>query len=246
MDKHRGRIFFVSDVHLSFRKDDAERKKQEKFIRFLDHVSQEGGELYILGDLFDFWFEWYHVVLKHWFPILFKLRSLVNQGIAVHFITGNHDFHFGDYLEKDIGLHCIDGDCSFELEGKSFYCAHGDGFARQDRAYRLLKAVIRNPLSIFMFKTFIPADIGAWLAKISSKGSRGKQKQPSSAWIEDYVRFAERKFSQGVDFVVLGHNHTASIEKRDSHVYVHCGGWMKGKSSYALYEEGQLTLQRWE
>ncbi|MCI0470977.1 MAG: metallophosphoesterase, partial [Candidatus Aminicenantes bacterium] len=101
------KIYFISDVHLAFKEDDREKKKRKQLLDFLQTACQDANEIYILGDLFDFWFEWYHVIPKYWFPILYRLRKLVDTGVIVNFVTGNHDFFTGKYLEKEIGIHCF-------------------------------------------------------------------------------------------------------------------------------------------
>ena len=165
-------IYFISDVHLAFKENEAEKEKRKKLLDFLETISRDAKALYILGDLFDFWFEWYHVIPKYWFPILFRLRTMVEAGIDIYFITGNHDFHTGRYLEDEIGIQCFDAYREFTVGSKRFFVAHGDGYAKKDRGYRLLKKIIRNRVSKFLYKTFIPADLGMQMAKWTSYSSR--------------------------------------------------------------------------
>ncbi|HLP60413.1 MAG TPA: UDP-2,3-diacylglucosamine diphosphatase, partial [Candidatus Deferrimicrobium sp.] len=167
-------IYFISDAHLAFNENENEIKKKKKLLAFLDYVKKDekAEALYLVGDLFDFWFEWYHVVPKYWFPILYKLKQLIESGVQVNFITGNHDFYYGFYLEKEIGVTCFNEYCEFEVASKRFFVAHGDGYAREDRGYRFLKKLIRNPVSIFLYKTFISADLGMHIARWFSNSSR--------------------------------------------------------------------------
>jgi len=238
-------IYFISDVHLSFKEDAAEIRKREKLLAFLEHIQGRQTELYILGDLFDFWFEWYHVVPRYWFPVLYQLRKMVDRGTAVHLVTGNHDFYTGQYLEKEIGVICHKEYRELRVDSKVFFLAHGDGYAQKDWGYRLLKKIIRNPVSIFLYKTFLSADLGAQMAKWASGSSRKLKKIDLSAWSEEYYRFAEKKFREGFDYVILGHIHCPMRREENGRVYVNCGDWI-AHFSYARYDGQNLSLHHWQ
>ncbi len=242
-------IYFISDAHLAFKEDEFEKRKRGKLLDFLEYIREEGntGELYLLGDIFDFWFEWRHVVPKYWFPVLFQLRKLIESGIAVSFITGNHDFHTGTYLEKEVGIRCYNENKEFEVEGKRFFVAHGDGLAKEDRGYRLLKKIIRNRVSIFLYKTFIPADLGMQIARWTSHSSRQLLKIEKHGWAEEYYRYAQRKFDSGFDYVIMGHIHFPMVRESENNgkTYLNCGDWMS-QFTYGKYDGTQLTLNRWE
>jgi len=240
-------IYFFSDAHLGFKEDECEITKRKKLLAFLDYVKNDenAGALYVVGDLFDFWFEWYHVIPRYWFPVLYRLRQLKESGVQVNFITGNHDFYFGAYLEKEIGVNCYKEYCELEVGGKRFFVAHGDGYAREDRGYRFLKKIIRNPFSIFLYKTFISADLGMQVARCFSTTSRRLVKIEKHAWAGEYYKFAREKFAEGFDYVVLGHIHFPMREEQDGKVYVNCGDWMV-HFTYARYDGNTLTLEQWD
>jgi UDP-2,3-diacylglucosamine hydrolase len=241
-------IYFMSDAHLAFKEDEAEKEKRKKLLDFLEYLVSDGktGELYILGDLFDFWFEWYHVIPRYWFPIFFQFKKMIDAGITINFITGNHDFYTGKYLEKEIGIRCFKEQCEFEINSKRFFAAHGDGYAREDRGYRLLKKFLRNPVSTFLYRTFISPDLGMLIARWASHSSRRLVKIEKHAWAEEYYRFAQGKFSAGFDYVVLGHIHFPMIkeEQNSGKTYVNCGDWIT-HFTYALYDGQQLMLKQW-
>jgi len=238
-------IYFISDVHLNFIKDDKEIKKQKNLISFLKTIETDAKELYIIGDLFDFWFEWYQVIPKYWFDIFFQFKILIKKGIKITFISGNHDFYFNSYLRDEIGFICYDEKTQFEIKtdsgNKNFFLAHGDGYAKTDRGYRLLKKIIRNKLSIFLFKTFIPIDLGVWLAKKTSKVS-GKHRNDGADWQEEYFEFAKTKFNAGFDFVILGHLHKPVRKTLEDKVYINCGDWINS-FSYAVFDGENLLLK---
>jgi UDP-2,3-diacylglucosamine hydrolase len=238
-------IYFISDVHLAFEEDGEERAKREKLLGFCDFIMEQASALYILGDLFDFWFEWHHVVPGYWFPILHQLRKMVDAGIAVHFTTGNHDFYTGDYLQKEIGLVCHREAVEFSIGGKRFFAAHGDGLAKKDRGYRLVKRIIRHRFSIFCYRNFIPADIGMFMARLTSRSSRKLVKIDRAAWGEEYFQFARQKFREGFDYVLLGHIHQPMHRQEGGKVYVNCGDWLS-HFTYARFDGRQLTLNHWQ
>lgn len=242
-------IYFISDAHLGFDRSPAELEKRKKLLALLEFIrnDKDATALYLVGDIFDFWFEWYHVVPRYWFDILFQLKKLIGSGIAVHFITGNHDFHTGSFLESEIGIHCYDESHQFEIDGKTFFVAHGDGLAKEDRGYRLLKKLIRNRFSIFLFKTFLSADLGMQIAKWTSHSSRQLVKIEKHAWAEEYYRFAREKFNQGVHYVIMGHIHFPMVkEDQDSgNTYLNTGDWMT-RFSYGKYDGSRLTLNFWD
>ncbi len=240
----RKNIYFISDMHLSYKETEEESEKRGKLLGFFEAISDDAGVLYILGDLFDFWFEWYHVIPKYWFPVLYQLRKMVDKGIKINLITGNHDFYTGRYLEKEIGVNCSDECMDFEAAGKRFFVAHGDGYAKRDRGYRLLKRIIRSRISIFLYKTLIPADLGMQIARWTSRSSRKWVKIEKQSWSEEYYQFAQEKFREGFDCVLLGHIHAPLRRENGGKVYINCGDWMT-HFTYARYDGQSLTLHHW-
>ena len=239
------KLYFISDIHLAFNTGEVEQKKREKLHAFFDFICKDAKELYILGDLFDFWFEWYHVIPKYWFPIILHFKQMINNGITINLIKGNHDFYLGNFLQKEIGINCYGDNRTFIEAGKHFFVAHGDGYAKKDRGYRLLKKVIRNPVSIFLYKTFISADVGVQLAKWTSHSSRKWTSNKKETWKEEYFQFAQKKFTRGFDYVILGHIHYPEIREENHKVYINCGDWIT-EFSYAEFDGQNLTLKRWD
>lgn len=239
-------IYFISDAHLLFDNTPHESQKRQKLLDFMDSLLKEGPhtQLYILGDLFDFWFEWYHVIPKYWFPILYKLKQLADSQISVTLITGNHDFYTGTFLEKEVGIHCYPESYHFEAEGKRIFAAHGDGYAREDWGYRILKKIIRHPLSIFLYKTFLPSDWGMQIARWTSHSSRKLVKFDKHRWSEEYYQYARSKFAEGFDIVVLGHIHFPTRKEENNKVYINCGDWLT-HFTYARFDGKHFTLETW-
>jgi len=234
-------LFFASDVHWPLAHD---YKQGQPFLDFLDHLAGKGGTLILLGDIFDFWFEWHEVVPAYWFEIFYRLRRLREQGTVIWFISGNHDFHPGAYLEQEIGLTLCSENLVFPAAGKHFYIAHGDGLAQRDGGYRLLKRIIRHPVSIWLYKNLIHPDWGIRLARWTSATSRKHRHIDRKAWAEEYFAFARARMDAGADYVVLGHVHFPDFRKVGEKGYLNCGDWLS-EFSYGLFDGKELSLQRW-
>jgi len=237
-------LYFISDVHLAARLSEAEKKKQRRLLSFLEHIEGRAHTLYILGDLFDFWFEWYHVIPRYWFPVIHRLRRLIESGTPVFLIPGNHDFAAGSYLKNEVGISCVEESYRFTAGEKRFFLAHGDGLARSDRGYRILKRIVRSSLAGFLFRTFIPADLGMQLAKWISRSSREFRQIDRSAWNEEYFAFAREKFAEGYDHVLLGHLHLPVEREVNGKKYINCGDWLS-HFSYARFDGRVLGLHSW-
>ncbi len=232
-------------MHLSFTENDEELIKRAKLYDFLDHVKEKGDVLVIAGDLFDFWYEWRHVIPKYWFGVIHKLRDLIGNGIMVFLITGNHDFELGSYLRDEVGIHCFHDSVDIKFGDKNFFIAHGDGLAKKDRGYRVMKRIIRNRLSKFLFRTFIHPDFGMKLAKWASGSSRKLVNIDKNHWSEEYYDFAKEKFSEGYDLVVLGHLHAPLFREENGYAYLNTGDWMT-HYSYGYFDGKTLHLKYWK
>jgi len=220
-----------------------EQKKRRILTRFLSSIRKDAQALYILGDLFDFWFEWYHVVPKYYFPVFHALRSLVDSGTRVYLLAGNHDFYFQDYIHQQVGLLTSLSDMTPTLGNKRFYLAHGDGLGKKDTGYKVLKKLIRNRISIFVYKTFLPADLGMWIAKVISGGSRRLKNIDRSRWMREYyLDFARKKWNEGFDYVILGHIHYPGSVLQGGHTLA-CPGDFITHFSYLMFNGIDLVLK---
>ncbi|MCX6639950.1 MAG: UDP-2,3-diacylglucosamine diphosphatase [bacterium] len=237
-------LLFISDSHLGIGTSQAQTERIEKLFACLDHYRGNLERLYIIGDLFDFWFEWRHVILKRYFRVLCKLRGLIDQGIEVHYLAGNHDFALGQFLQDEIGAEIHQDAFQFEFNGKKFYLLHGDGLAPDDWGYRFLKRIFRNRLNQKLF-TFIHPDYGLTLAHTSSHTSRNHtmRRWDVDGWA--YRAEAERLIRRGSDYVLFGHTHEPLLMGLDSGIYVNTGDWMR-YFSYATYENGNMKLMYWD
>jgi UDP-2,3-diacylglucosamine hydrolase len=221
------KVYFISDVHLSFIDSKEEKLKRSKLIDFFKRIENDAESLFILGDLFDFWFEWYHVVPKYFFPILFQIRKLVDKGVEVVLLAGNHDFKLDGYLNSSVGMITYSDCHSFTLNNKKFFLTHGDGWGSGDLGYKIMKKIIRNPASIFLFRTLIPADMGMWIARLISNTSRTVKTRDRSAWLRKYfLKQARAKFKEGFDFVIMGHLHVPARITENGHEFICIGDFI--------------------
>lgn len=234
-------LHIVSDVHWPLRRD---YENGRHFLAFLDSLADEGGTLILLGDIFDFWFEWREVVPAYWFDLFHRFRCLMEKGTKIWFVCGNHDFHPGSYLRDEVGLLISKEELTFSAGGKRFYLAHGDGLARRDKGYRLLKKVIRHPFSIWLYQNLLHPDWGITLARWTSYTSRRHRRIDKVSWAGEYFSYARSILETGYDHVVLGHLHYPELKEVGEKSYINCGDWLS-YFSYARFDEKGLALRYW-
>ncbi len=234
-------IYFVSDVHLDLNHpNERSLKRKNKFLDFLKKIENNAKELVFNGDIFDFYFEWHHSIAKYNFDILYQLKKMINSGIVIRYVKGNHDFYFESFMQKEIGI-LIYEELSITYNGKKFYLHHGDGVAKSDGGYRLLKRIIRNPISIFLFKTFISADLGIFIAKQISSPEHYRKKVAHD-WEEEYTEYAKSILDQGYDYVLFGHLHCPHEAVFGEKKYINLGDWIN-HFSYAEFNGQELELK---
>ncbi|MBD3381536.1 MAG: UDP-2,3-diacylglucosamine diphosphatase [candidate division Zixibacteria bacterium] len=237
--------FFMSDAHLGENFKKREELKLARLHSFLEMVLARGRELYIVGDLFDFWFEYRHAIPKHHLRTILKFARLKEAGIDLHYITGNHDHWLGDFLSGEVGFEIHRDDYRTELDGKRLLITHGDGIAKKDRGYRMLKRILRNRFNIFMYR-LIPPDLGIPLAKHVSQTSRGHtQKRPKESFLAEYRNYAHQQLRSGEDIVIIAHTHVPEKVEFEEGLYFNTGDWVEN-FSYLEMEAGRIELKFWE
>ncbi len=235
-------VYWVSDVHLGAVPPETE----EAFRRWLQHVRESGSHLVISGDLFDFWFEYRHVVLARHVRVLALLADLVASGVPVTMLGGNHDWWAGDFLRRDIGLDYRGGPLRAEFQGRSTLVVHGDGLGSGDTPYKALRAMLRTPVTRWLFRWLHP-DLGIGLVhRISgTRAHRAAKSQGASsgraahllAWAKDQL-----ESDPTLEMVVAGHVHEPSvIEIAPARFYVNTGDWVK-RRSYVTTKAGEPPI----
>jgi UDP-2,3-diacylglucosamine hydrolase len=244
------KIYFFSDVHLGAPNVAGSRLREQKLLRFLDTIKLDAAQIIIVGDLFDFWYEYKHVVPRGYVRILGKLAELTDAGIPIHFFVGNHDMWMRNYFQQELNIPVYFGPVTFDFLGKKFYVAHGDGLGPGDHGYKFLKKVFRNPLCQWLFG-MLPPSIGIGLANFFSRKSREsvadhekKFMGADAEWLMIYSRDVLKK--NHYDYFIYGHRHVPGVhalnEKSD---YVNLGDWVT-HFTYAVWDGESLQLKKFE
>ncbi|MBI4832440.1 MAG: UDP-2,3-diacylglucosamine diphosphatase [Candidatus Lindowbacteria bacterium] len=242
----RKRILFISDSHLGSGSN--EHEKERTLIEFLNGLSPETvSTLYILGDLFDFWFEYGTVIFAKHFRVLTALAQAVERGIEIHLIVGNHDFWAGDFLRKTIGIKVHYEPILVNIEGLRVFMCHGDGVNPYDRGYLVLRAIIRSKPAVWAARMIHP-DFVMWLARMFSKLSREGSTVAGKLREDDGLRqFALRKLHEDIDVVVAGHSHQPHAEVHSingTNKRYYNSGDMQEHFTYVEYSGSKFQLKR--
>jgi UDP-2,3-diacylglucosamine hydrolase len=234
--------YFVSDAHLGISMPGHDNR-QKDLLSFFDAVSRDASALYIVGDLFDFWIEYRHAIRPDYFVVVSHLRRLVESGVQVHYLAGNHDFALGPFLRDMVGVTIHQEHLETVIQGRKVHLYHGDGLVKADIGYRVLKKILRNPFNQRLYKLIHP-DIGVPLASFFSGNSRKiLSKWLTEEKLEEYRQNAKR-FLESNDIVIFGHTHKAEIKKFGEKTYINTGEWIR-KYTYAKMENGEISLWQW-
>ena len=244
------KIYFLSDFHLGAPDYASSLTREKKIVQFLNEIKKDAAVIFILGDLFDFWFEYKKVVPKGYVRILGKLAELTDNGIPIHFFVGNHDMWMNGYFEKELNIDVFHEPEEFEFNGKKFLIGHGDGLGPGDHRYKMMKKVFRNKFSQSLFGMLHPST-GIGLADYFSKKSRAATGKEDEQFLgeekEWLIVFAKEKLrEEQIDFFIFGHRHLPIVYKlNDRSVYINLGDWIK-YNSYAVFEDGMVNLKYYE
>jgi len=243
MDTRQKPLYFISDAHLGLSIKGCDQREAH-LIEFLRCIAATGQGLFILGDLFDFWIEYRRAIRPDYFSVLCELARLVEKGIPIHYLAGNHDFALGPFLEKTVGIQTHDAHYTATLQGKKVYLYHGDGLIRRDVGYRILKKILRNPFNQKLYK-FLHPDIGVPLGSLCSGSSRKVTSHfITEDVLQEYRDHARRYLNAGNDIVMFGHTHRPEIRHWDGKTFCNTGEWIK-QYTYAKLENGVLSLWRY-
>lgn len=224
------KAIFISDVHLGVPNHYASLEREKKLCAFLRQVAPDAGVIFILGDLFDFWFEYRKAVPAGFTRILGTLAELTDRGIEVHFFRGNHDLWAGDFLTRELGVAVHQKPERWSINGRIFVIGHGDGLGPGDHGYKFMKQVFLFPPFIFLFRWIHP-DIGIRLANFWSGRSReatsrelylGDENEWLVCFCKDYLK------REQVDYFVFGHRHLFLDIRLGSARYLNLGEWFNG------------------
>ena len=235
--------YFISDVHLGLGTKEKEKAKENRLLGFLQEVFPVTETLFIVGDLFDFWFEYKTVIPKGFHRTLSALQGFTDAGKTIHYLAGNHDFWMKDFFREELGIHVHLEPFEMTVQGKRIYLHHGDGLAENDLGYKLIKPVLRHKFNAWLYRWLHP-DIGVRLAKGSSRTSREYTSQKHYGEEEGMIREATRKIHEGFDIVIMGHRHKPNVLKIDNGTYINLGDWI-AYNTYAELSHGIIELRTW-
>lgn len=244
------KIYFLSDFHLGVPDHAQSLQREKKIVRFLDKIAVDAAEIHIVGDLFDFWFEYRTVVPKGYVRILGMLASLSDRGIGMHFYVGNHDMWMSGYFERELNIPVYHESVVYEYNGKKIFVGHGDGLGPGDYGYKFIKKIFRNPICKFFFG-LIPPFFGVGLANYFSRKSRlatGKTDElflgEEKEWLVSYCK--EKLSTNHYDYFVFGHRHLPiDFQLNQSSTYINLGDWIK-YDTYAVFDGDVLQLKKYE
>ena len=241
------KIYFLSDFHLGAPDAASSLQREKQVVRFLDEIKNDAAEIFLVGDMFDFWYEYRKVVPKGFTRLLGKLAELSDAGIPMHFFVGNHDMWMKDYFLKELNIPIYFEPKEFERNGKKLLIGHGDGLGPGDKGYKFLKKVFRNPFCQWLFG-ILPPYFGMGLADYFSRRSRAQTGASEEIFLgEDkewlIIYSKEVLKEKKVDFFVFGHRHLA-IDYRlsDSSRYINLGDWIH-YYTYAVFDGNNLQLR---
>lgn len=242
------KAYFASDQHFGAPNEAESRVRELRFVQWLDEIKADCQVLFLLGDLFDFWYEYKQVVPRGFVRVLGKLAAFSDAGIQIYFFKGNHDLWMRDYFEKELNIPVFSDRQTFKINGKDFFIAHGDGLGPNDKGYKRMKKLFTNKTAQFFFSLLHP-DFAVWLGiqtsrknKLISGAEDVKFLGEENEWLALY---AKRKLEEShVDYFVFGHRHMPmEIQLKENSIYMNLGDWIN-HFTYAVFDGNQLTLER--
>jgi len=227
-------VTFISDVHLGYGSAQADRRREDLLLSVLDSCAETSSHVFIIGDLFDLWFDYKRVIPKGHVRTLAALHNLTARGIPVTYLMGNHDFGHYSYFRQELGITVDAGDVEVHINGTRLYLCHGDGKAHGDTGYLLLRALLRNQVAQWAYRWLHP-DIGVWLASRTSHGSRYHTAVKDYGPYDGLRDFAFARIDEGYDLVVMGHRHKAGMEPHAGGYYINLGHWLDEGATYGVF-----------
>ena len=244
------KVYFASDNHLGAPSRELSLGREKKFVAWLDEIKKNAGVIFLLGDLFDFWFEYKTVVPKGFTRTLGKLAELSDTGIKVYFFVGNHDMWMKGYFEEELGIEVFHRPQEFQINNKVFLIGHGDGLGPGDKGFKRMKKVFANRFAQWCFRWIHP-DWGVRVAQyfsVKNKLISGKEDihflGEDKEWL---VQYAKRKLEEKhYDYFVFGHRHLPlEISLGEQATYINLGDWIT-YYTYAIFNGERLQLSSYK
>lgn len=250
MESPKNKIYFISDFHLGAPDKEKSLVREKRIVRWLDMVRSDAAEIYLMGDIFDFWFEYRHAVPRGYVRLLGKLAELADSGIKLHYFTGNHDMWVFDYLPTEIGLTIYREPVERVIGKRTFYIGHGDGLGPGDHGYKFIKKVFANKFCQWLFARLHP-NFGIPLALYFSRKSRiatgtadEKFLGEENEWLIVYSK--ELLAKKHYDYLIFGHRHLPlDIKLGSESRYINLGEWIN-YNTYAVFDGNDISLLKFE
>jgi UDP-2,3-diacylglucosamine hydrolase len=246
--KETGKIYFASDFHLGLNTGTDPSEREKKIVSWLNLIAREASEIYLLGDIFDFWWEYKLVVPRGFTRFLGTVSSITDSGIPVHFFTGNHDMWVGDYLSEECGMIIHTTPFTTTLLGKKFHLAHGEGLGTQNIGYKILLGIFHNKPLRALYSSMHPR-IGMTIGhkwSLNSRLGKGIKLDFLGEEKEDLIRYSRRVLGdENIEYFIYGHRHLAMNYKlREGPTVVFLGDWVDN-GSYAVWDGERLILSNY-
>ena len=244
------KIYFASDNHLGAPTREASLEREKRFVSWLESIRHDADCIFLLGDLFDFWFEYKRAIPKGFTRVLGKLAEITDSGIPVHYFVGNHDLWMNGYFEEELNIPVYHEPKVFEFNDKSFFIGHGDGLGPGDKGYKRMKKVFTNPVSKWLFRWLHP-DLGIKLAQyLSVKNKLISGEEDIKFLGEDkewLVQYSKRKLEKDhYDYFIFGHRHLPlEIDLNAGSKYINLGDWIT-YYTYAEFDGYSLQLKTYQ
>jgi UDP-2,3-diacylglucosamine hydrolase len=243
----QGKIYFASDFHLGIPNKEKSLEREKLIVQWLDEIKKDAAEIFLMGDMFDFWFEYRTAIPKGFTRLLGKIAEICDSGIPVSLFTGNHDMWMFNYLEDELGVTIHRKPIVREFGGKKFFLAHGDGLGPGDHGYKFIKAVFANPVCQWLFARIHP-NTGIGIANFWSRRSRltnGEKdsfKGEENEYLINFVKDTLKK--EYYDYFIFGHRHLPMEMQIGNAKYINLGEWVN-YSTYAVFDGTNLELKHY-
>ncbi len=242
-----GKIYFASDFHLGIDTEKTSRERETLICNWLDDIKASAEKIYLVGDLFDFWFEYKHVVPKGHVRFLGKIAEIRDSGIEIEVFTGNHDMWLFSYFPDELGIPVHRDHVRVEHNGKHFFIGHGDGKGPGDHGYKFIKKIFANPICQWLFSRIHP-NIGIRIANYLSQRSRRLTETENflgneNEWLALYANRKLKQFPE-IDYFIFGHRHLPLdiLLNNNTSRYINLGDWFK-HYTYAVFDGIELKLK---
>jgi UDP-2,3-diacylglucosamine hydrolase len=242
------KVYFASDFHLGAPAGIESKKREQKIVNWLNSIKADAQEIFLVGDIFDFWFEYKYTIPKGFIRLQGKLAELIDNGIKIHFFTGNHDMWMFNYFEEELGITIYRKPINLTINNSNIFLGHGDGLGPGDLKYKFLKKIFSNKVCQWLFARLHP-NLSFYIANTWSKSSRAQNADSDekflgdNEWLLQYCKEVLKE--KHYDFFVFGHRHLAlDIAITEKSRYVNLGEWFK-ICSYAIHDGKNISLEKY-